>query len=293
MRRDLELLSVAGQWIVKIATRPKWSEPKTFDCPESPNPAMGRPMCRLWLDLALSTCPPFVRGARPTQSWLGLKLIATVIHHRVDYNHHHQYDRQGLENGDRPVDDELLDWGGADDLDDKKDLILDDLLTTTRLLAGWGEDNLGGGVKIDRRGFSPGRVPTFITRNLPIDPKSSHNSHSCRHITVHTCSQWSVDRFSQFQGGNLTDFTDFTDFHSFKEDILWKVFCEGNSGGKIYNFVNIFILYGWLAIENGNSDCRTGRLVWKCVSDHFLTTASVASYLWGGYEMPRHQSYKK
>ena len=53
-------------------------------------------MCRLWLDLALSTCPLFVRGARPTQSWLGLKLIATVIHHRVDYNHPHQYDRWAL-----------------------------------------------------------------------------------------------------------------------------------------------------------------------------------------------------
>ena len=39
-RTDLELLSVAGQWIVKIATRPKWSEPKTFDCPE-PKPIYG------------------------------------------------------------------------------------------------------------------------------------------------------------------------------------------------------------------------------------------------------------
>ena len=39
-RTDLELLSVAGQWIVKIATGPKWSEPKTFDCPE-PKPIYG------------------------------------------------------------------------------------------------------------------------------------------------------------------------------------------------------------------------------------------------------------
>ena len=31
-------------------------------------------MCRLWLDLALSTCPPFVSGGRPTQSWSGVKI---------------------------------------------------------------------------------------------------------------------------------------------------------------------------------------------------------------------------
>ena len=42
---QLELLSVAGQWIVKIATRPKWSEPKTFDCRE-PKPIYGSTL--LW-----------------------------------------------------------------------------------------------------------------------------------------------------------------------------------------------------------------------------------------------------
>ena len=33
--------------------------------------------------------------------------------------------------------------------------------------------------------------------------------------------------------------------------------------------------------ENGNSDGKTGRLVWKCVSDHFLTTTSVVLFVRG------------
>ena len=34
-----------------------------------------------------------------------------------------------------------------------------------------------------------------------------------------------------------------------------------------------------MEIENGNSDCRMEWLVWKCVSDHFLTAGSVVLFL--------------
>ena len=34
-----------------------------------------------------------------------------------------------------------------------------------------------------------------------------------------------------------------------------------------------------MEIENGNSDRRTEWLVWKCVSDHFLTAGSVVLFL--------------
>ena len=114
-------------------------------------------MCRLWLDLALSTCPPFVRGAGPTQSWSwGLKLIATVIHHKLDYNHPHQYhQRVNWWPWKRwPVNDEVL---GEDDIDAKKavddldDMYLDwslMILITRRLLAESGEENLDGGLKL-------------------------------------------------------------------------------------------------------------------------------------------------
>ena len=95
----------------------------------------------------------------------------------------------------------------------------------------------------------------------------------CRHytayiadITLPMCATWNGEQsFTQFQGGHL-----------------WKVFCEENLGiwnsGDISSHVH-------LKIGNGNSDGRTGRLVWKCVSDHFLTTVRVWFYFicknWG------------
>ena len=57
---------------------------------------------------------------------------------------------------------------------------------------------------------------------------------------------------------------------------MWKVFREEilENLELRQNFQTIP-----LEIENGNSDRRTEWLVWKCVSDHFLTAASVVLFV--------------
>ena len=62
--------------------------------------------------------------------------------------------------------------------------------------------------------------------------------------------------------------------HNFKEDICGKFSVKKTCKFEILAIFRLMCL----KIGNGNSDGRTGRLVWKCVSDHFLTTVRVWFY---------------
>ena len=78
-------LSLEGQWIPQIATSgPKWSESKTFDCRDwAESYLWTSPMCRLWLDPALSTCPPLSVGPGQHNLGLGVKIDLSNSHPQV------------------------------------------------------------------------------------------------------------------------------------------------------------------------------------------------------------------